>query len=301
MGRALVLLCLSGVAMMAAPVSAATLELEPASEWRLRDYDDKCRMIRTFGDGEDAVTLWIEKAGAGRFINMTVIGRPFRSPYGTRVSLAFRPGDPISRGFIRSTSSKGRPVLTLFGVSAISHEPEPIAEGEEETVDLTATDADSLAPEILSRRYDEVEAIELSGALVQKVSLKSGGLGSMMVQLERCAETLPGKRPNVSSGEGDRAQGASARDVAVWAPQIQANYPAYLLREMAQGTVGVRVQINPEGRATFCEVREYTGPAGFNDAACLAMMRYSRFNPARDGDGNPVWGTYSTRVTYRIN
>lgn len=262
-------------------------------------------MIRTFGEDEDRVTLWLDKAGAGRYVNLTAIGHPFRNPYGSRTKIAFRPGVSISRGYISNTSSKGRPVLSMFGVAPISFEPEPVSEadyeGEEETVDLTAPNTGLADPEVLRARFDAVEAIELSGALVQKVSLKTGGLAIMMEQLQRCADALAEKRPRSYSAGSQTAKAAATRDAADWATKIQANYPSYLLREMAQASVGVRVQVNPEGRATFCEVIENSGPAGFSDAACLAMIRYSRFYPATDEDGNPAWAAFATKVTYRIN
>jgi protein TonB len=31
------------------------------------------------------------------------------------------------------------------------------------------------------------------------------------------------------------------------------------------------------------------------------MERYARFEPALDDEGNPTNGSYSTRITYRLN
>lgn len=297
MGRTILSIPLVAMAIASTPASAGTLNLEPSSDWRLKEYDDKCRAIRTFGEGEDAATLWIDKAGASRFFNLTVIGRPFRSPFGPRLTLEFAPGQALSRGYVSSTSSKGRPVLTMFGVSPISSD----RESANDDIDLTVHDSLGHSPEAIAERYEEVQAIELSSALIEKVSLRTGGLANMLAQLDQCIETLPVRRSNVSMGEGDLARRTSDRDTVNWAPQIQANYPSYLLRESAEGSVGLRVQVNPEGRASFCEVIEHVGPAGFNDAACLAMIRHARFHPALDRDGNAVWGTFATRVTYRIN
>lgn len=299
--RAFGCLLLAGVT---APAFAQTLE--PAGEWTIRDYEDKCRASRAFGEGEDRVSLWIDKASAGNFVNITLIGRPFRDPYGARTKIAFSPGEPLNRGFVQNVSSKGRPVLTMFGVAPVSL-AENIATDEtatpgEETVDLAATSAPTKASApIISARLDAIEAIEVSGAVMTKVSLKTGSLLAMMEGLQECADTLSDSRLKTPSGDNHKGQGPRDRDTIKWAPMIQANYPSYLLREGAQGSVGVRVQINPQGRATFCEVIEHTGPAGLNDAACLGMLRYSRFDPAKDKDGTPIWGIYQTKVTYRLN
>jgi len=308
MGRVLISFSAVLMAVSSVPASAATLELEPSSDWTLREYDDRCRIMRKFGEGEDEVTLWIEKAGAGRFVNMTAIGRPFRNPYGPRIRIAARPEESIIRGFISNTSSTGRPVISMFGVSLISFESPEVGEitqsNDEEAVDLSAGVVEGgapLSPQIIEQRYDALQTIELSGALVQKVSLETGGIATMMEQLQQCADTIPQRQKNIVEGEVvQRARGAGTEGEREWAQRIQANYPPYLLRERAQGTVAVRVQINPQGRASYCEVTGHTGPAGFNDAACLAMLRYSRFQPAKDRNGDPMWGSYATRITYRL-
>ncbi|GMN02404.1 energy transducer TonB [Erythrobacter sp. MTPC3] len=284
----------------AAPASAATLELEPSSEWKLRAYDDKCRMIGSFGEGDNAVMLWLEKGSPGPFLNVSLIGRPFRSPFGSWIELAFLPGKPINRGYIGTTSSKGRPVITMFGVAPISFDPDDGSQtsmaDDKEVIDLsTEVEKNFASPDILAERYEAVQAFELSGPLVQKVSLKTGGLGAVMQQLDRCIEAMAQKR-SIAMGTD-----ATTLNVASWAMQIQRDYPSYLLRDKAIGSVGVRVEISPEGRATFCEVTKYEGSAGFTDPACLGMLRYSRFNPATDMDGNPVAGNYSTRISYRVN
>ena len=66
----------SAVTMCAAiPFSAQaqTLQLEPKSDWKLREYDDKCRVSRVFGEGENQTTLWVEQGGAEPLYNLSLI------------------------------------------------------------------------------------------------------------------------------------------------------------------------------------------------------------------------------------
>lgn len=287
---------------------AETLELQPTSDWKLREYDDKCRVSRTFGEGEDRVTLWLFKGGPSRFINITAIGRPFRNPYGARVTVGFSPREPLSRGYISSTSSKGRPVISLFGVSVVSYQSAETADAvskdaeKEERVDLSSARLGEQATvDEIATRYAAIQSLNLSGALVQKVSLKTGPLTDVLSLFAECIEGMPKRRAASSEIGNGKSQSAKTIGEREWAMQISADYPAHLLREMKQGGVGVRVQVSPKGRATFCEVTSHYGPAGFNDSACLAMMRHSRFEPALDANGEPIWGSYSTRITYRIN
>lgn len=98
-----------------------------------------------------------------------------------------------------------------------------------------------------------------------------------------------------------QARGATTRNERRWAGQIQENYPSRALREEVEGTVGVRVTVTPDGRATGCSVTASSGSSVLDEAACRGMERYARFNPALDAAGNPTTGSYATRITYRLN
>jgi protein TonB len=98
-----------------------------------------------------------------------------------------------------------------------------------------------------------------------------------------------------------KARGAKTKNERSWAARIQENYPARALREEIEGTVGVRVTVTPDGRATGCSVTSSSGSDILDAAACQGMERYARFDPALDAAGNPTSDTYSTRITYRLN
>ncbi|KPF63622.1 energy transducer TonB [Porphyrobacter sp. AAP60] len=98
-----------------------------------------------------------------------------------------------------------------------------------------------------------------------------------------------------------KARGARTKNERSWAARIQENYPARALREETEGTVGVRVTVTADGRATGCSVTASSGSSILDQAACVGMERYSRFEPALDAAGNPTSGSYTTRITYRLN
>ncbi|QUL37455.1 energy transducer TonB [Erythrobacter sp. JK5] len=98
-----------------------------------------------------------------------------------------------------------------------------------------------------------------------------------------------------------RARDATPDGQSRWARRIQENYPSRALREEIEGTVGVNVTIDANGRVSGCSVTGSSGSSILDDAACRGMERYARFNPALDRDGNPTSGRYSTRITYRLN
>lgn len=98
-----------------------------------------------------------------------------------------------------------------------------------------------------------------------------------------------------------KARGATPDGQGRWARRIQENYPSRALREETQGTVGVSVTIDGNGRVSGCRVTRSSGSSILDEAACEGMQRYARFNPALDAAGNPTSGSYSTAITYRLN
>lgn len=298
-------LMLAMAVLAAAPAQAAPLRLAPTSDWQLRAYDDKCRMIREFGEGENAMTLWIDKGGPGPGVNVTLIGRPVRSPYGAYVRVGFAPWEAVERNFITASSSKGRPVLGLFGVqpapllAETRAKPETEADADEEIVDLTRAAATEFADEAtLRKRFAAIEALELSGGVIDPVTLELDRFLPMSDDLMKCTMELTARLAKDHAAEGGTR--AQPIDQAVWAAKIQENYPAHLARTEQQGTVAVRLTINKQGSPTFCEVTANSGPVSFNDTACLQLLRHAKFAPATNAAGEPVASFWSTRITYKL-
>jgi TonB family protein len=293
---------------LSSPAHAEPIKLKPSSDWQLREYDDKCRMIRTFGSGEDELTLWIDKGGPGPGVNLTLIGRAVRNPYGPFVRVGFAPGEPVERNFITANSSKGRPVLGLFGVQPVSLLIDEMdganasREKGEEQVNFAEAELTNLASEeTLKQRYSAVTALELAGGVIDPITLELDGVLPMVQELGKCSVALAERLARSGSGDGGKGTPVKSKDEVIWAQKLQQNYPSHLLQAHQQGTVAVRLTVNKDGKPTFCEVTHYSGPASFNDSACLQLLRHAQFTPATDAAGNPVAGFYSTRITYRLN
>lgn len=98
-----------------------------------------------------------------------------------------------------------------------------------------------------------------------------------------------------------KARGVKTKGERGWFARIQEDYPARALREEVEGTVGVRVTVTAEGRATGCSVTSSSGNADLDTAACRSLERYGRFDPALDDAGNPISASWPTRITYKLN
>ncbi len=98
-----------------------------------------------------------------------------------------------------------------------------------------------------------------------------------------------------------KARGVKTKGERGWAARIQEDYPRRAAQEEIEGTVGVRVTVTPDGKATGCSVTGSSGSDILDAAACKAVERYARFDPALDDTGNPISASWSTRITYKLN
>jgi len=95
------------------------------------------------------------------------------------------------------------------------------------------------------------------------------------------------------------AEGAKPRgNPGSWATTN--DYPSRALREEREGTTGFRVTVNAEGRVADCQITSSSGHADLDEATCSNITRRARFTPAKDGSGNPVQGSWSSRVRWEI-
>jgi TonB family protein len=114
----------------------------------------------------------------------------------------------------------------------------------------------------------------------EKFSLAGAPFDAEMARLRLGSKTTPKPR-------GNRA---------VWV-----NYdslPDQAKSEGMTGKVWFTLVVNPEGRASACNVTQTSGWPILDQATCAMIMRTARFEPALDGLGEPTTGEYSSTVTW---
>ena len=98
------------------------------------------------------------------------------------------------------------------------------------------------------------------------------------------------------------ARGAQRDNYNRWASRIvNEGYPQRAIRREIQGSVGVSVVVDTNGRVSSCSVTSSSGEAVLDEGACQAMERYARYEPALDAAGNPTTGRDSLTIVYRLN
>jgi protein TonB len=78
------------------------------------------------------------------------------------------------------------------------------------------------------------------------------------------------------------------------------DYPAEALRQHAQGTVRVALDVDETGRVSACTVLQSSGFAVLDQATCRLMSSRARFAPAHDAAGRPVKDVFKTSIAWRV-
>jgi len=60
------------------------------------------------------------------------------------------------------------------------------------------------------------------------------------------------------------------------------------------------VQVGADGRVTSCNVTGSSGTPELDSTTCSLIQRRARFNPATNGDGQAVAGSWSSSVRWQI-
>jgi len=102
----------------------------------------------------------------------------------------------------------------------------------------------------------------------------------------------PPPAPTISKAAGARG------DPARWVSQD--DYPARALREEREGTTAISWDINTEGRVENCRVTSSSGSPDLDEAACRAITRRGRYQPALDQSGKPIRSSSSRRIRWEI-
>jgi protein TonB len=78
------------------------------------------------------------------------------------------------------------------------------------------------------------------------------------------------------------------------------DYPSASLRRGEQGTVRFEVAVAADGRVSDCRVTASSGSADLDAATCRYVSHRARFEPATDGTGARVAGTYMGSIRWVI-
>jgi protein TonB len=78
------------------------------------------------------------------------------------------------------------------------------------------------------------------------------------------------------------------------------DYPPAALAARAQGWVGFRLAISPEGRVTDCTIVASSGSAALDAQTCRLYQSRASFRPARDAVGRATGDVITGRIHWQL-
>ena len=267
-GTAMTLSSLVAVAARAEPEAAEWLQ--PTSKWQVEYADEKCRLLRPFGQSDAAVVLEIERSLTLEAYTYGVYGKsmPAYSDFRWyRIELA-------PQKFDRTV-----PVW-----------PYEVPGRAEKTIKFDDEDG------AISRAMHGDQRFRISGRQLD-LRLQLGDIQPAIKALETCHDDL-------LAGWGidpDTARAIKQKPKPRKTPWIYVeDYPGAERKQRNEGTVTYLLTVSDKGKTTGCRILHSSGFAGLDKATCDLLQRRSSFYPARDAAGGAVASHFADHFTWQV-
>lgn len=281
---------------LSSPVNAqdknAPVTLDPTSHWNVNFAEDKCRLSRTFSDGENQHLLFIEQASPSSEFGFVVAGpafKKFKRP--DRITTQFGTLDPVEDHppMLGDTESVGASLIYPSMVFFEAPDDNTTANEDPKTYSLPRLDVELAdSTHSITIKQGKRRVIFNTGNLGEAVRVMNE-CGLSFVEdwgLDRIAHETMVRAPNWSN------QNAIAR-------RIQAVYPRQALRRGENGIFRLRVIVEADGSVSECVINSATVTESLDSPACKEMDD-AKFEPALNAEGKPMRSFFVTNIIYRI-
>lgn len=248
--------------------AAAPVRLEPNGKWVVDYGAEGCTLARSFGTGADSVVVMWRVMPAGNGAQM-VISRRARD-------------DGLRRGIATLSFSAEKSQEVPF--DAFSYGNQGMRR---QQLDVQTDMFRDAAPNaVLTIAPSHGPTLELS----------MPGLSKARAAVPTCNDDLL-KDWGVDKASLARvATPAEAMSPENWITQD--DYPNEAIAKGQIGTTTMAWTIGVDGKVTDCHIVVASGTPALDNAACGAILRRSKYVPARDAAGNPVADMQSRRVVW---
>jgi hypothetical protein len=266
-------------ACLAAATAAQAQEaavFRPVGGWTADYGDDYCRLIRTYNDGHNEVSLAFERTQPGAPTRLIMVGDGIKTFRGAdQIGFAFTPGGNSAKArYVRSETADKKQYLNF------------------DPVTLTAA---TFTPGAPPPRYDRdaeqqaaagITGLALNEGLTDPVRFETGPLKAPVAALQTCADDL------LREWQLDPAKHKTMTSPAMLAPGgdpvlPQGTIPFGEFGKLGGGANQVRLMIGADGKPTACTIYSPTLSQNLNERICSLAMK-ATFQPAKDADGQPM-------------
>ena len=277
-----------------APVSAP---LHPAEPWKIDYAPDECRLVRTFGTGDEAITLLIRRGGSPDQVDLIIAGKSLpKSSRQTNIELRMQAGGTLLTYAAVPTEIKERPERILQVFNADFGDLKQLVGTKQLTI------ATAQRPVAFLELDDSGQAIRDLDACYGKLLAKWGidpaiATRSQLKRIGTPEQTNPGIVVALLVS-GPNASRSRAWVETAWVTPM--DFPTEALQEERGGSVVTALSLNSQGRIERCRVVVASGFAPLDRRTCEILTQRARYSPARDSAGVAVASSTVERIIWRI-
>ena len=283
-------------AQTAAKSNNEPLQLKASSPWNVDYADDRCRLMRLFGEGDEKVFAIFDRYGTGERFRMTIAGKPVQTAKDNgEATVQFGPGENEQRLAFFKGSLGEYPALVFQ--SQIRVAPPSLAE-------LTAIDKRKsddwieLSP-VGSEREGAIRNLTIGKPLRRSVIMNTGSMRKSFEALNTCVDNLMESWGiDVEKHKTLTRETKPEENPGDWV--VSEDYPLNMLFAGQPAIVEFRLSVGIDGKPTACHIQSTTRPKAFDDAVCKSVMRRAHLIPALDREGKPIASFYRNTVSFRI-
>jgi len=281
------------------------VRLQASTPWVVDYAENSCRLIRTFGQGDDKIVLGLESESPDE-VDMLVAGKPLDSS-SAEVPARFLPvqGKPM-KGRTVQTAVKRDPAILWSRVRLL---PDDLAEKIENRLEERRSIPGVRPPPLDLAEEAQTKAkrqefaskatqLEITARRNRPVILETGSLGGAITAFDKC-----GRDSLRDWGVDPDLEDKIVRPV--WAPDSSkwftaSDYPPAMIVSGEESVVKVRLLVDASGKPTKCISLSHFKERAFNDAVCGTFMKRAHFEPAELADGTKVPSFYTNIVVFGL-
>lgn len=272
------------------------LQLKQSSPWHVDYADDRCRLMRQFGEKDEQVIAVFDRYGPGEYFRLTLAGKPLKGVLKKgEVEIQFGPNEGQQQLTFFAGNLGKLPALLVVTQARVAP-PAP--------ADFTAIEKAgpgewiNLEP-VGSAREGAIRTLVISKAVRRNIILETGSMRKPLEALGTCMDNLMTKW----GIDVERHKSLTQKANPLNTPQnwvVSRDYPLDMLDAGQPAIVEFRLSIGADGVPTACHIQSTTRPKAFDDAVCDSVMKRARFKPALDAEGKPLASYYRSSVRFQI-
>ncbi|MBL9069411.1 MAG: energy transducer TonB [Sphingopyxis sp.] len=247
--------------------------LTPSTPWKVDYADEECRLLRTFGTGDDAVTMRLARGSGLQSFDMVIAGAHVpRLGRDVKVRMQLDPQQASAEfdGYSMGVPKRPERFIRWY-------------------------DGD---PQILAGITNN-QKIRLTADNKLDITMLWSDGKAALAALQTCHDDLlKGWGVDIDAVHALKEQPMPDGSPARWVATD--DYPLEELRRDIQGTVAFQLKIDSKGAVENCLILHSSKSAVLDQLACKLLRERAKFKPARDANDQPVASFYVNRVRWQI-